>query len=86
MNTNIWRDFQICVSVPLNVIMKLRKIKSYSQGVLISHLKNRFFQNQYQKQVKTFVFIPELVSREVFIHIQYFFDPVRNKLQTLNIY
>ena len=47
-------------------------------------LKTSFFQHQYLKQVKIFVFISRLVSHEVCIHIQYFFCVVRNKLQILN--
>ena len=43
-------------------------------------LKNRFFQHQYQKQEKMFVFTSWLVSQEVCIHIQYFFGVMRNKL------
>ena len=40
--------------------------------------KKRFFQHQYQKQVKMF-FISWLVSYAFCIHIQYFFVVVRNK-------
>ena len=48
--------------------------------------KNRNFHIQYQKQVKMFVFISYLVSFGVCIHIEYFFDVVSNKLQTVNMY
>ena len=42
-------------------------------------MKNKFFQHQYQKQVKMFVFISWLaLSHEACIYIQYFFGAVRN--------
>ena len=43
-------------------------------------LKKRFFQHQYHKQENMFAFISWLVSHYVLIHIQYFFDVMRNKL------
>ena len=49
-------------------------------------LKNTIFQHQYQKQVKFFAFISWLVSFVVCIYIQYFFDVVRNKLRTVNVF
>ena len=55
-------------------------------ATLTLYFKNRFFQHQYQKKVKMFVFISCLFSNEVCVHMQYFFGVVRNKLQTLNIY
>ena len=42
--------------------------------------KNRFFQHQYQKQAKMFVFTLWLVSHEVCIYLPYYFSVVRNKL------
>ena len=39
-----------------NVLMKLNTNQSL-QGVLIFHLKNRFFQHQYQEQVKMFLLL-----------------------------
>ena len=42
--------------------------------------KNRFFQHQYQKQTKMFVFTLWLVSHEVCIYLPYYFSVVRNKL------
>ena len=51
-------------------------------------MKNKIFQHQYQKQVKMYLFvcISWLVSFGVCIYIRYYFDVVRNKLQTTNIY
>ena len=51
-------------------------------------MKNKIFHYQYQKQVKIYLFvcISWLVSFGVCIYIQYYFDVVRNKLQTTNIY
>ena len=48
-------------------------------------LKNRIFQYQYQKLVKMSVFISWLISFRICFHIQYFFDVLRNKHQTVNI-
>ena len=69
----------ICVRLLLKMCSwnwgKLKYIRS-----LNFTFKNRFFQHQYQKQVKTFVFTLWLVSHEVCIHVPYYFRMVRNKL------
>ena len=65
------------MTAPENVFIELRKIKTYSKGILTFKLKNRFFKHQYQKQVNMFVFISRLASHEVYIHIQYFFGGER---------
>ena len=61
--------------------MKLIKIYHLFQKSFNFILKNRFFQHQYQKQEKMFVFTLWLVSHSVCIHIQYFFGVMTNKLQ-----
>ena len=45
--------------------------------------KKQVSQHRYQKKVKMFVFILWLVSHEVCVHIQYFFDVLRNKVQEI---
>ena len=74
-NNCIWLLLQMC---SWNC-EKLKYIRSFNFT-----FKNKFFQHQYQKQVKIFVFTSGLVSHEICIHIRYFFDVVINKFQTIN--
>ena len=63
----------------LKICSKWEKFKIIHKEFHFS-LKKRFFQHQYQKRVKMFVFISSLVSYKVCIHMQYLFGVVRNKL------
>ena len=77
--------------------MKLRKLKVVDKGfylyfylLLLSFIsKKQYFStsiSEASKIVYLFVSLSRLVSFGVCINIQYFFDVVRNKLQTINIY
>ena len=74
--TSTYFEEHLQTSASENVFVKLRK-KGCSWGIFIFILK---------KQVKMLVFISWLVSFGVCIQMQYFYDAVRNKLQTINIY
>ena len=65
-----------------------RKIKSCWLRILTLHEKNWMFQNlsEASENVNLFVSLWRLVFFAVCIYIQYLFDVVRNKLQTINIY
>ena len=64
---------------------KWEKLKTADEEFSFFIIKNRMFQHQFQWQVKMylFVFISWSISCVVCIYMQYFFDVVRNKLQTI---
>ena len=75
-----------------NVLIKLRKIKNCLEVFWCYIIKTEFFNIKIKNKWKCLFLLhgwfPLEVVQYLFIsyHIQYFFDVVRNKFQTVNIY
>ena len=78
----------ICERLLLKMFIKPRKIKNCWYVILTLHEEQDFSTSisETSEIVYLFAFISWLLSFWVCIYIQYFFDMVRNKLQTIDIY